>query len=87
MFIFLRKIPAANLSLVKLFPPYVVTDPKNVIEFGLLTNYATAHQFNAEITNSSVFYVNVLNGTKVSKTFFYRHIYFDVCHRLMWLVR
>ena len=39
--------------------------PKNVIEFGLITNYATAQLFKTEINSSSVFYINALNATKV----------------------
>ena len=39
--------------------------PKNVIQFGLLTNYATAQLFKTEINSSSIFYINALNATKV----------------------
>ena len=36
-----------------------------MIEFGLITNYATAQLFQTEINSSSVYYINPLNATKV----------------------
>ena len=49
----------------EIIPLCFAVGPKNVIQFGLLTNYATAQLFKTEINSSSVFYINALNATKV----------------------